>query len=163
MSGSLCHVPETALFGCKIGTRVMSICAQPEGEQARGEQAQGGAVYRFGRPGHIELGAIGLHYAEHGFAGGGETQVYADTLTHRTVVSDGIMRTAFGADGRHDPQAYSGLFVQRGGKIVSSYFCTEALTFSPLAEKLLPTGDYVPHDIPRSALFPNARRRAGRR
>ena len=162
MSGSLCHVPETALFSCRIGTRVVSICAQPEGEQARGEQAHGGAVYRFGRPGHIELEATGLHYAEHGFAGGGETQVYADTPTHRYVVFDGIMRTAFGADGLHYPQPYSGLFVQRGGTIVSSRFCAEETTFSPLAEKLLPTGDYTPHDIPRSALFPNARRRAGR-
>ena len=155
MSGSLCRVPETALFSCRIGTRVVSICAQTRseqaqrertpGEQARGEQAQGGAVYRFGRPGHIELEATGLHYAGQGFSGGGETQVYADTSTHRYIVFNEIMRTAFGADGRHDPQADSGLFVQSGRKIVSSRTCAEAVTFSPLAEKLIPPGDYVPH------------------
>ena len=155
MSESLCRAPETALFSCRIGTKVVSICAPPQSErtpgeqtpdeQARGEQAQGGAVYRFGRRGHIELEVAGLHYAEQGFAGGGETQVYADTPTHRTIVFNEIMRTAFGEDGRHDPQADSGLFVQRGGKIVSNRTCTKAVTFSPLAEKLIPPGDYVPH------------------
>ena len=140
MSESLCRAPETALFSCRIGTRVVSICAQP-----RSEQAQDRAVYRFGRPGRIELEGTGLHYAQQGFAGGGETQVYADTPTHRYIVFNEIMRTAFGADGRHDPQADSGPFVQRGAKIVSSRFCTEAVTFSLLAEKLIPPGDYVPH------------------
>lgn len=150
MSESLCRAPETPLFSCRISTKVVSICGRPRSEQAQGErtpgeQAQDRAVYRFGRPGRIELEATGLHYAEQGFAGGGETQVYADTATHRYIVFEEVVRTAFGADGRHDPQADSGLFVQRGGKIVSSRTCTEAMTFSPLAEKLIPPGDYVPH------------------
>jgi hypothetical protein len=140
MFGSLCRVPEMALFSCKIGIKVVSICDQPQGDQA-----QAGAVYRFGRPGHVELEVTGLHYAQQGFAGGGETQVYADTPTHRYIVFDEIVRTNFGPDGHHDPQADSGLFVQSGGKIVSSHPCTEALTFSQLAEKLIPAGDYVPH------------------
>ena len=150
MAGSLCRAPETALFSCRIGTKVVSICAPPQserspGEQAWGKQARGGAVYRFGRPGHVELEVAGLHYAEQGFAGGGETQVYADTPTHRYVVFDEIMRTAFGADGLHYPQADSGLFVQHGGKVVSSRTCAEETTFGPLAEKLIPPGGYVPH------------------
>jgi hypothetical protein len=135
MSASLCRVPETALFTCKVSTRVVSICGQP----------QGGAVYRFGRQGHVELEVTGLHYVEHGFSDGGETQVYADTPTHRYIVYDQIVRTAFGPDGHHDPQAQSGLLVQSGGQIVSSRTCTEPMTFSPLAEKLIPGGDYVPH------------------
>ncbi len=150
MSESLCRAPETALLSCRISTKVVSIRAQPQSEQPQGErtpgeQAQGGAVYRFGRLGHIELGVTGLHYAEQGFSGGGETQIYADTPAHRTIVFEEIVRTAFGADGRHDPQADSGLFVQRGRTIVSSRPCTEAMTFSPLAEELIPQGDYVPH------------------
>ena len=150
MSGSLCRVPETPLFSCKVGTRVVSICAPPQSEQAQGERTPGeparsGAVYRFGRPGHIELELTGLHYAEQGFAGGGETQIHADTPTHRYIVYDSIVRTGFGPDGLHYPQAASGLVVQSGGKVVSNRACTEARTFSPLAEKLIPPGDYVPH------------------
>ena len=58
MTGSLCRAPETVLFTCNISSKVVSICAQPRSEQAQGEYAQdGGAVYRFGRPGHVELEA----------------------------------------------------------------------------------------------------------
>lgn len=32
MSESLCRAPETALFSCRISTKVVSICGQPEGE-----------------------------------------------------------------------------------------------------------------------------------
>ena len=140
LSTSLCHDPETALFTCKVGTKIVSICGQPQGEHD-----QGGAVYRFGRRGHIELEVAGLHYTQHGFSGGGETQVYADTSTYRYIVYDQIVRTAFGPDGHNDPQAESGLLVQTGGKIVSSWTCSEPTTFSPLAEKIIPKGDYVPH------------------
>ena len=150
LSASLCHVPETALFTCKVGTRVVSICGQPQGGHDQGGHDQGGhdqggAVYRFGRRGHIELEVAGLHYVQHGFSGGGETQVYADTSTHRYIVYDQIVRTAFGPDGHHDPQAESGLLVQSDGKIVSSQTCSEPTTFSPFAEKVMPEGDYVPH------------------
>ena len=158
MSESLCRVSETALFSCRIGTKVVSICAQHQSEQA-----QGGAVYRFGRQGHVELEVAGLHRATDWFPGGGETQVYADTPTHRYIVYEAIVRTGFGPDGHNDPQAASGLVAQRGGTTVSNRTCTEALTFSPLAETLLPTGDYVPHDIPESALVPNPGRRPERR
>ena len=90
-------------------------------------------------------------------------QAYADTLTHRYIVFEAIVRTAFGSNGHHDSQTVSGLLVQRDGTIVSTRKCTEPMTFSPLAETLLPTGDYMLHDIPRSVLFPSAGRREGRR
>ena len=158
MSGSLCRVPETPLFTCKVDAKVVSICAQPQGGQA-----QGGAVYRFGRRGHIELEVAGLHYAEHGFSGGAETQVYADTPTHRYTVYDAVVRTGFGPDGHNDPQGVSGLVVQNGGEIVSSRACNESTSFSPLAETLLPAGDYLEHDLPASHLRPPARKPAPRR
>ena len=135
MSASLCRVPQTALFTCKVGTKVVSICGQP----------QGGAVYRFGRQGHVELEIADLHRTQESFSGGGETQVYADTPSHRYIVYDEIVRTGFGPDGHNDPQAESGLLVQRGGKIVSSRTCSEPTAFSLLIEKLLPMGEYVPH------------------
>ena len=158
MSGSLCRVPEMALFTCKVDTRIVSICGQ-----LRDGQAQGGAIYRFGRRGHVELEVAGLHFAQHNFSGGGETQVYADTSTHRYTVYEAIVQTASGPGGLHAPQAVSGLLVQSGGEIVSSRACTEPMTFSPLAETLLPEGDYLLHDFPTSHLYPGAREHAQRR
>ena len=145
MSKSLCRVPETALFTCKVGIKVVSICGQLQGEQTQGEHDQGGAIYRFGRRGHIELEVASLHYALEGFPGGGETQVYADTPTHRYIVFEEIVRTNFGPDGHNDPRVDSGLVMQSGGKTVSSRTCTQPMLFSPLAEKIIPKGDYVPH------------------
>lgn len=149
MFGSLCRVPEMALFSCKIGIKVVSICDQPQGDQA-----QAGAVYRFGRPGHVELEVTGLHYAQQGFAGGGETQVYADTPTHRYVVYDTIVRTGFGPSGHFDPQEVFGLLVQSGGKTVSNRTCTEPVDLDPLVGTLMPKGDYVDHDVTLRPLPP---------
>jgi len=77
--GFLCRAPEAVLFTCDIGTKTVSIC---------GQEKQSGAVYRFGRPGRVELEATDLHHAHDGWWGGGETQVYADTPTHRYIVHD---------------------------------------------------------------------------
>jgi len=110
LAGSLCRVPEAVLFTCAVGAKTVSICGQE----------QGGAVYRFGRKGRVEIEAADLYFAQHAFWGGGETQVYADTPTHRYIVYDRVVRTGFGADGHHDPKETSGLIVQSGGRTVSS-------------------------------------------
>jgi hypothetical protein len=62
---SLCRAPETVLFTCAVRTKTVSVCGK----------GQSGAVYRFGRPGHIELEATDLHFAYTGFSGGGEEQI----------------------------------------------------------------------------------------
>lgn len=108
-------------------------------------QGQGQAIYRFGRPGRVELEVTDLHLAHRGFSGGGEEQVLADTLIHRYIVYTEISRTAFGPDGHHDPQAESGLFVQRGGQTISSQRCAEPTTFKQVVWTLSPAGEYVPH------------------
>ena len=113
----------------------MSICGR----------GQDGPVYRFGRPGHVELEATGLHRAATGFSGGGETQVYADTPTNRYIVYDRLVRTAFGADGHADPQETSGLVVQSAGRTVESLRCTAPATFDGLTGQLVPEGAYVEH------------------
>jgi hypothetical protein len=146
---SLCRVPERALFTCKISSKVVSICGQP-----RGEHAQGGAVYRFGRPGRIDLEVANLHHAEHGTSGGGDAEVYADTPTHRYVVYDTIVRTGFGPSGHFDPQEVFGLLVQSGGKTVSNRTCTEPVDLDPLVGTLMPKGDYVDHDVTLRPLPP---------
>jgi hypothetical protein len=79
--------------------------------------------------------------------------VYADTPTHRYIVYNRLVRTAFGLDGRHDSKTTSGLLLQRERRIVWSRECGLLKVFDPFAgrfdqrliEKLLPEGDYVDH------------------
>lgn len=134
-AGSLCRALEAVLFTCEVGTRTVSICGQ----------GQGRAVYRFGRQGRVELEAAGLHFADHAFSGGGETQVHADAPPYRYIVYDRTVRTSFGGDGRYDSQAESGLVVQSGGQTVSSQRCASPAAFDRLTRTLVPAGDYAPH------------------
>jgi|1186.fasta_scaffold32153_1 hypothetical protein len=131
---ALCQGSEVVLFTCGVGTKVVSICGQ----------GQGRTVYRFGRPDRVELEATDLYFAEQAFSGGGETQVYANTPTHRYIVYDRVVRTSFD-DGRHDPQAESGLVVQSGGQTVLSRRCASSATFDRLTRTMVPAGDYTPH------------------
>ena len=113
------------------------------------------SVYRFGRLGRVEIEVPDLHFAQHTFWGGGETQVYADTPTHRYVVYDRMVRTGFGADGLHYPQEDDGLLVQSGGRTAWRRQCAPPRSydphtipegrFDPLIEKLIPGGEYVDH------------------
>ena len=138
---SLCRAPEAVLFTCAVGIKTVSICGQE----------QGGAVYRFGRLGHVEIEVAGLHFAQHTFWGGGETQVYADTPTHRYIVYDRMVRTGFDDEGHHLSKMTEGLVVQSGGRTVLNRECVQPLGREPpgfdqrLLKMLVPEGDYVPH------------------
>ena len=144
LAGSLCRAPEAVLFTCQLGAKTVSIC----GQQDRGPAE---AVYRYGRPGRVELEATDLHRAFEGWAGGGETQVYAVTPTHRYVVYDRMVRTGFDREGHNLSQMTQGLLVQSGGQTVSSRRCAQPVGVEPPAfdqrgiEALLPEGKYVPH------------------
>lgn len=149
---SLCHAFEAVLFSCQVGSKTVSICG---GQQERGQdkagEGQAGAVYRYGLPGRVELEATDLHQAFEGWAGGGETQVYADTPMHRYVVYDRMVRTGFDREGHNLSQMTQGLLVQSGGRMISSRNCTQPVGAEPPAfdqrriEALLPEGEYVPH------------------
>ncbi len=133
-AATLCRPSEVVLFACGVGAKRVSVCGQ----------GQGTAVYRFGRPGRVELQVRDLYFAERAFSGGGETQVYADTPTHRYIVYDRVVRTSFD-DGRHDPQAESGLVVQRGTRTLSSRRCASPATFDERTRTMVPAGRYSPH------------------
>ena len=141
---SLCRAPEPVLFTCHVGIKLASICGQE----------QGGAAYRYGQPGHVELEITNLHRGHKYESGGGETQVYADTPTHRYLVYDRMVRTGFVADGLHYPREDIGLLVQSEGRTVWRRQCalprsydphTPEASFDPLIEKLIPEGEYVDH------------------
>lgn len=138
---SLCRAPEAVLFTCMFRTKTVSICGQEKGE----------AIYRNGRPGHVELEATNLRRAHDGWWGGGETQVYADTLTHRYVVYDRMVRTGYDDEGHYRSKMTEGLMVQSEGRTLSNHDCAQPLGFSPPVfdqrrlEALVPEGEYVPH------------------
>lgn len=136
-STSLCTPGEAVLFSCPIGNKLVSVCGQSPGR----------SIYRFGRPGRIELQATNLRRASTGFSGGGEGQIYFERKSYRYILFDKTVRTGFGPDGRHDPQFSSGLLVMRSGRLVSSGSCGgsgEAIGSAAVAD-YMPEGDYVPH------------------
>lgn len=139
---SLCRAPEAVLFTCGIRTRTVSVCGQE----------QGGAVYRFGRPGRrVELEVPDLHRAQTGWWGSGETQVYADTPTHRYVIYDRMVRTGYDDEGHYLSKMTEGLMVRSKGRTLSNQDCTQPIGLMPpafdqrLLETLVPEGKYVDH------------------
>ena len=145
-AGSLCRAPEAVLFTCAVEAKTVSICGQE----------QGGAVYRFGHPGRVEIEVANLHLARHTFWGGGETQVYADTPTHRYVVYDRMVRIGYDREGHNIPKMTQGLLVQSHGQTAWQRQCAPPTTYDPhtlpeaafdqqLIEKLIPEGEYVDH------------------
>ena len=108
-------------------------------------------MYRYGRPGRIELEAPDVRRTYTGWSGGGETQVYADTPTHRYIVYDRMVRTGFDDEGHNLSEMTEGLVVQSEGRTVSNRDCAQPLGILPpafdqrLLETLVPEGDYVPH------------------
>jgi hypothetical protein len=151
-AGSLCQAPEAVLFTCRMETKTVSICGQQHKPgQDRAGTDQAAAVYRYGRQGRVELEITDLHRAFEGWAGGGETQVYADTPTHRYIVYDRLVRTGVDKEGHSLSQMTQGLLVRNGGRTILSRHCTYPTGAEPPAfdqrriEALLPQGEYLPH------------------
>jgi len=151
-AGSLCQAPEAVLFTCRVEAKTVSICG-PQQKQGsdKAETDKEGAVYRYGRPNRVEREITDLHRAFEGWAGGGETQVYADTPTHRYIVYDRMVRTGVDKEGHSLSQMTQGLLVQSGRRTVLSRRCTYPIGAELPAfdqrriEALLPQGEYVPH------------------
>ncbi len=131
---ALCRPGETPLFACGIGSKQVAVCGR-----------NGAAVYRFGRPGRVELTSTALTMAMRGFAGGGETQITAANRDYRYTVFDRTTRTGFGEDGRHDAAMTSGLLIQRAGRTVAAKACSGDATVSAKAQGIIKPGPYVAH------------------
>ncbi len=131
---ALCRPGEAPLFSCAIGPKQVAVCGR-----------NGAAVYRFGRPGQVELTSTALTMAMRGFAGGGETQITASNKDYRYTVFDRTTRAGFGDDGRHDAGMTSGLLIQRAGRNVAARRCTGAATISAKAQGIIRPGPYIPH------------------
>ena len=130
---SLCSRGEKRLFSCGIGRKLVSVCSRSDGT----------ATYRFGRPGHVQMRAGNLRFAQRAYSGGGEQQIWFENNGYRYVVYERLVRTAFGQDGRHDPQASAGLLVQQGGKTLSDRQCRGVIASG--AASLIPRDVFVEH------------------
>lgn len=135
-AASLCTSGEEVLFACPIKTKIASICGQA-----------GHAVYRFGKASHIDLEGHGLSLAQRGFSGGGETQISFLSNGYRYIAYDSTVRTAFGADERHDAEFTAGVIVQKDGKTVSNAKCggSAEVSIRSSASKYMPPGQFIPH------------------
>ncbi len=134
ISATLCRADEQPLFSCPLATRLVAVCGGADG-----------AVYRFGRPGHVELEATVLGLAETAFSGGGETQISFRHGGYRYIVFDRTVRTGFAADGHNDSQFSAGLVVQRGDTTVSTQLCRTDATIKAAAAKVLPRSTFQSH------------------
>jgi hypothetical protein len=133
---SLCAAGEAVLFSCPIRGRLVSVCGQSPGR----------AIYRFGRPGQVELQSRDLRHASRMFSGGGESQIHFERNGYRYILFDRTVRTGFGVQGRNEPQMSSGLLVEHAGARSSTRCATSGGTIvsSALAD-YMPEGDYIPH------------------
>ena len=128
---------EQRLFACPIRGKIVSICKMQDGK----------AIYRFGRPGHVELQSRDLHAADQGYSGGGEDQINFKVNGYTYIVFAKTERTGFGPDGHNDPQFTSGVVVQKNGRTVSSMRCGGPGD-QPIDgddDHYMPKGAFVPH------------------
>ena len=131
---SLCSAGEMVLFSCALRSKQVSVCGQ----------AAGRSLYRFGRPGRIELQSGNLRYAIRPFSGGGESQVYFERDGYRYILFDRTVRRNFGSQGRNDAAFSSGLAIHYKGRALSSARCGGVMISSSLAD-YMPEGSYIPH------------------
>lgn len=133
-AASLCRAGEPQTFSCPVGRKLVSIC---------GEGA--GAVYRFGRPGRVELEAKNPTTAQIGYSGGGETQAAFANQGYTYVVYDRTVRTRFTPDGRHDPAFTQGLLVVKNGRVLADRRCGGDATLTTKGVQGMTPGPAIRH------------------
>lgn len=118
---TLCRPPETVVFACDLGKRRVALCLEPGSEQV--------LVYRFGRPGRIELQhrAAATHFwrSEQLTYGGSEVEVGFSRggWDYRLYARTG-RGEANGSEPRV-PEAEDGLRVARRGSLGRASVCVD--------------------------------------
>jgi hypothetical protein len=135
---SLCALQEILIATCPVGRKHASVCGQRLGQ----------AVYRFGRPGRIELQTTDLRYSSIPYAGGGETQVYFSRGGYRYIFYDLMTRTGFGQDGRFNPVMTNRFVIQHRGRfrILSNCSGLDPVIMSGLVRDYMPQGEFIEHE-----------------
>lgn len=133
---SLCTAGEVVIFQCGIGRKLVAVC----GSRTPG----GGAQYRYGSPGRVELASPPgrLSYAREAYSGGGALQLRFSSGGYDYAVYSRTIRTGFGRGG-NNPAFSDGLFVRQGGRLVSNRACTTAVTGNARPEAHMPEGSIL--------------------
>lgn len=134
---ALCRADEIVLASCQIAKKMASVCGKG-----------GNSVYRFGRPGRIEVEAGRLQYSMQMFAGGGESQIQFRKGLYRYVLFDRMVSRGIDAEGHSPKRVDSGLLVQKGNRKVFERACVPGdavMLNSNAAPRFMVTGRYVPH------------------
>lgn len=121
----LCQPGELPLFSCAIGAKTVSVCGGGVGRERS-------AQYRFGTRARVEIssprqGPDSLVFAQVPYSGGGELQFTFTNGDYRYVAYSRTIRTGFDERGNR-PKFEDGVFVQRGGRLLSDKRCTGPLT-----------------------------------
>lgn len=137
LPASLCNADEAVLLSCTIGRRMASVCGQTPGH----------SVYRFGRPGRIELTAGGLRHASRSYSGGGESQIHFSRNGYSYILYDRTVRTGFGPDGKRDPQFSRGLVVRSEKRKLLDSQCrgNGGAMLSGNLPRFMPAGKFLDH------------------
>lgn len=136
-TSSLCMKQEFVIATCPVGRKIASVCGPRRGH----------AIYRFGRPGRIELESQGLRHSNKGYAGGGETQVYFTRGAYTYFLFDNMTRTGFGLEGQHDAVLTSGLVLQHKGRFRRLSRCPgmDPVIMSGKVRDYMPEGPFIEH------------------
>jgi hypothetical protein len=125
---SFCSPAEAIVFECRLGAKLVSVCASKDASPTRGTLR-----YRFGKPGsplELELPATPTvpRKAANGetvaFSGGGGAWLRFHKGEYAYVTYTGIGH--WGPKG--EPRIKEGVLVERGGKRVANLPCTSKLT-----------------------------------
>jgi hypothetical protein len=127
---SHCTTPERVVFACPVGTKLVSVCADP----AAGPKT-GYLQYRFGKPGPAE--ALEINWPDNrlppqaaatggseAFSGGGAAWLRVHKGSYAYVVYTGIGR--WGTNGR--TLTREGVVVEHRGKVIASLKCSRSAT-----------------------------------
>lgn len=140
-TSSLCKATETEIFNCQLKGKTLSLCGA--GDLSK----QSGTIqYRFGTPQKLELeypnvpiSPVGHFWSSTAaYSGGGESRIHFKNGTFDYILFENTIRTAFGADGLHNPEFNAGLVTKQNGKIISIRRCSNDAQILQPTVKLIP-------------------------
>jgi len=121
----LCAAGEAVIFSCQLeNEKIASVCGTEN--KSRDVVAQ----YRYGKSGaKPELiwpdvdSTNRLTFASVPYSGGGEAQLHFRRGDNQYVVYSRVIRTNFTAGEPNDPSLEDGIFVRKGGKLITRHAC----------------------------------------
>lgn len=142
---SLCKATETEIFNCQLKGKTLSLCGAGDLSKQPGTMQ-----YRFGTSQKIELEYPDAPAPPSGhfwsstamYSGGGEARIHFQHAAFDYILFESTIRTAFGADGRHDPEFDAGLIIKAQGKIISLRRCSNDASILQSSIEAIPAEEF---------------------